>query len=141
IHNIKGMAATLGYGPVADLAHRAENVLDTIRGGRTTITPDLIQLLFRSVDALEKAVEGAAAGKGEPSARLLAALDRAGAEAGRRAGVEADSGEQLAPSAGASAPAAVRPPPRLPARPPGHLVGVTIRSGTPMRGARALLAL
>jgi two-component system chemotaxis sensor kinase CheA len=151
IHNIKGMAATLGYGPVADLAHRAENVLDTIRAGRTTITPDLIQLLFRSVDALEKAVEGAAAGKGEPSARLLAALDRAGVEAGRRTGGQADSdsaltasttegdaeGSSVRPSAGPP----VRPPARPPARPPGHLVGVTIRSGTPMRGARALLAL
>jgi two-component system, chemotaxis family, sensor kinase CheA len=146
IHNIKGMAATLGYGPVADLAHRAENVLDRIRGGRTTITPDLIQLLFRSVDALEKAVEGAAAGKGEPSARLLAALDRADRRTGGQAGSgaapevsDASASEEASvrPSAGPP----VRPPARPPARPPGHLVGVTIRSGTPMRGARALLAL
>ena len=151
IHNIKGMAATLGYGAVADLAHRAENVLDTIRGGRTTITPDLIQLLFRTVDALEKAVEGAAAGKGEPSARLLASLDRAGPggqEADRRTDGQADrdSSPPVAASvadveAGARTGVAARLPARPPARPTGHLVGVIIRSGTPMRGARALLAL
>ena len=64
VHNIKGMAATLGYSAVADLAHRAESLLETVRGGRAA-TPDLIQLLFRSVDALEKAIEGAAAGKDE----------------------------------------------------------------------------
>ena len=33
VHNIKGMAATMGYGPVADLAHRTENLLDALRAG------------------------------------------------------------------------------------------------------------
>jgi two-component system, chemotaxis family, sensor kinase CheA len=141
IHNIKGMAATLGYSAVADLAHRAENVLDAVRSGRAAGTPELIQLLFRSVDALEKAVEGAQSGKGEPSATLLAALDKAAGPAGERVEKPAAS----SPPTGAQAGAAGAPggaAPRLPARgPAGHLVGVTIRSGTPMRGARALLAL
>jgi two-component system chemotaxis sensor kinase CheA len=145
IHNVKGMAATLGYTGVAELAHRAENVLDAIRGGRAGVSPELIQLLFRSVDALEKAVEGAQAGKGEPSARLLAALDKAGGsgregEGGSRREVPGASGasasEEL-PSRSLPLP----PAPSQPRRPAGHLVGVTIRSGTAMRGARALLAL
>lgn len=130
IHNIKGMAATMGYSAVADLAHRAESVLETVRGGRAA-TPELIQLLFRSVDALEKAIEGAAAGKDEPPAGLLAALDRV-ANAG-------------APPSAAPAAAAATPPVARAAGvrkgPVGHLVGVTIRGGAPMRGARALLAL
>jgi len=133
IHNIKGMAATLGYTGVSELAHRAENVLDAIRSGRAAASPELIQLLFRSLDALERGVEGAQAGKGEPSARLLAALDRAGG---------GGSAPEVAPRSGASAsaesPARSRP---LPSAPAGRLVGVTIRSGTAMRGARALLAL
>ena len=126
IHNIKGMAATMGYTGVADLAHRAESVLETIRAGQAA-TPDLIQLLFRSVDALEKATDGAAAGTGEPATDLLKALD----EASRRAAI---------PPAPASAPPAK---PAAPARkgPIGHLVGVTVRPGASMRGARALLAL
>ena len=126
IHNIKGMAATMGYTGVADLAHRAESVLETIRAGQAA-TPDMIQLLFRSVDALEKATVGAAAGTGEPAADLLKALD----EASRRA---------AAPSVPGPTPAAK---PAAPARkgPIGHLVGITIRPGASMRGARALLAL
>jgi len=129
IHNIKGMAATMGYAGVADLAHRAENLLEAIRAGRPA-TPDLIQLLFRSVDALEKAVEGASAGAGEPGAELLRALD----DAARGPGAPA-VGTPPATPAPAPKPAAARKGPI------GHLVGVTIRSGASMRGARALLAL
>ena len=32
VHTIKGMAATMGYAGVADLAHRLENLLDGLRG-------------------------------------------------------------------------------------------------------------
>ncbi|HYL30044.1 MAG TPA: chemotaxis protein CheA [Gemmatimonadales bacterium] len=130
IHNIKGMAATMGYSAVADLAHRAESLLETVRGGRAA-TPELIQLLFRSVDALEKAIEGAAAGKDEPPAGLLAALDRV-ASAGAPA--------PTAPGASAATPPVARAA-GVRKGPVGHLVGVTIRGAAPMRGARALLAL
>jgi two-component system chemotaxis sensor kinase CheA len=132
IHNIKGMAATMGYAAVADIAHRAENILEVLRAGRPA-TPDLIQLLFRSVDALEKAVEGASTGTGEPGAELLIALD----DASRALGAPAAA----APTG--AAPPAPQPKPAAAGRkgPIGHLVGVTIRSGASMRGARALLAL
>ena len=130
IHNIKGMAATMGYSAVADLAHRAESVLETVRGGRVA-TPELIQLLFRSVDALEKAIEGAAAGKDEPPAGLLAALDRV---------ASAGAPVPAAPGASAATPPVARGA-GVRKGPVGHLVGVTIRGAAPMRGARALLAL
>ena len=39
IHTIKGMAATMGYAPVAQLAHAAENLLDALRHGRLSATP------------------------------------------------------------------------------------------------------
>lgn len=145
IHNIKGMAATLGYTAVADLAHRSENVLDAVRSGRASGTPELIQLLFKSVDALEKAVEGAQSGKGEPSAKLLAALDKAAGSLEKPAAEAPPSAVPGSPapsgSAGGGTAGMARPPIRAPAAPAGHLVGVTIRSGAPMRGARALLAL
>jgi two-component system chemotaxis sensor kinase CheA len=141
IHNIKGMAATLGYSAIADLAHRAESVLDAVRSGRAAAAPALIQLLFRSVDALEKGIEGAQSGKGEPSAALLAALDKAGALPAERLAKPAGSSLQTSAQPGVAGPPGGAAP-RIPARgPAGHLVGVTIRSGTPMRGARALLAL
>ena len=31
VHTIKGMAATMGYAGVAELAHRIENLLDVLR--------------------------------------------------------------------------------------------------------------
>ncbi|HET7380713.1 MAG TPA: Hpt domain-containing protein, partial [Gaiellales bacterium] len=31
VHTVKGMAATMGYARVADLAHRMENLLDRLR--------------------------------------------------------------------------------------------------------------
>ncbi|HEY8106882.1 MAG TPA: chemotaxis protein CheA [Gemmatimonadales bacterium] len=127
IHNIKGMAATMGYGAVADLAHRVENVLAAIRAGRAA-TPDLIQLFFQSVDALEKAIAGAAAGKDEPAAGLLLALD--------------DAGGRLASPAAAPARASAAPAkPTARKGPRTRVVGVTIRSAASMRGARAMLAL
>src|SRR3954452_8876703 len=78
IHTIKGMAATMGYAPVAQLAHASENLLDALRQGRLVATPAVLQLLFRSVDTLGRAVEGAASGSEEqPDAELIADLDSA----------------------------------------------------------------
>src|SRR6266699_2153021 len=59
VHTVKGMAATMGYARVADLAHRMENLLDYLRrgaGGRRA-ADDVLQLLFRATDALEKAIQ------------------------------------------------------------------------------------
>src|SRR5579884_4295854 len=36
VHTVKGMAATMGYARVTDLAHRTESLLDAARGRRTT---------------------------------------------------------------------------------------------------------
>ena len=76
IHTIKGMAATMGYAGVAELAHAAENLLDALRHNRVSASPGVFQLLFRAVDALGGAVEAAAAG-GTPGvdAELIAELD------------------------------------------------------------------
>src|SRR5947208_554663 len=59
VHTVKGMAATMGYARVTDLAHRAENLLDLVRRGGRPATDDLLQLLFRARDALERAVRAA----------------------------------------------------------------------------------
>src|SRR5512140_2286014 len=56
VHTVKGMAATMGYAPVADLAHRVESLLDGVRRGERMVTPPMLELLFRSADALERAI-------------------------------------------------------------------------------------
>jgi len=79
IHTLKGMAGTMGYGNLADLAHRAENLLDSLRAGKLVPGPDLLELLFRTVDALEDGVEEAAQGRdGQLDlGRVASELDRA----------------------------------------------------------------
>src|ERR671912_1271024 len=59
IHTIKGMAATMGYAGVADLAHRLENLLDGLRRRAAAPSSQEFQLLFRSLDALTTGVEAA----------------------------------------------------------------------------------
>jgi two-component system chemotaxis sensor kinase CheA len=82
VHTIKGMAATMSYAGVTDLAHRLENLLDGLRRGRIATTPAVFQLLFRSVDALDAMVEAAAGGAEAIADTALAAeLDRTAASA------------------------------------------------------------
>jgi two-component system chemotaxis sensor kinase CheA len=68
IHTVKGMAGTMGYGRLADLAHRAEHLLDSLRSGRVVATAGTVDLLLRAVDQLERGVEIAAAdGDAQPA--------------------------------------------------------------------------
>src|SRR5258705_12748932 len=79
VHTVKGMAATMGYARVADLAHRMENLLDHLRRGGKPPADETLQLLFRATDALEKAVDLAVAGREREAdvAGVAADLDRA----------------------------------------------------------------
>ncbi|HET7461824.1 MAG TPA: chemotaxis protein CheA [Longimicrobium sp.] len=65
VHTIKGMSATMGYRPVADLSHEMENLLDRIRHGKAQASPETIDLLFAACDALERAIELAVEESGE----------------------------------------------------------------------------
>ncbi len=129
VHTIKGMAATMGYGPVADLAHRMENLLDLLRRANRPVTEATLELLFRSADALDDAIERSVAGRhGEVEVgELLAAVDRAAAA--------------MEPEV--ARPAAARPPAPVKMAPggPGRTVRVTLSPDAPLKGARAQLIL
>ncbi|HVH68042.1 MAG TPA: chemotaxis protein CheA [Gemmatimonadales bacterium] len=128
VHTVKGMAATMGYARVTDLAHRTENLLDLLRRGARPATEELLQLLFRARDALEQAVELSAVGREDEIdvAATVADLDGAAAELG--------GGRAAAPAT----PAAAVEAPTLTA---GRLVQVTLRAEAPIKGGRALLVL
>jgi two-component system, chemotaxis family, sensor kinase CheA len=127
IHTIKGMAATMGYSGVAELAHRMENLLDALRQGRVAPEGGIFELLFRGVDALARRVEAAAAGReSSPDEELKTELDAAAAGRGGPAPVQVRSGRTRRRAGDVPR---VRP------------VQVTIRSDTPMRGARAALVV
>ncbi|MCP1144065.1 chemotaxis protein CheA [Lysinibacillus endophyticus] len=55
-HTLKGMSATMGYEDLADLTHKMENVLDAIRNEKIHVTPEILDIVFESVDHLEEMV-------------------------------------------------------------------------------------
>src|SRR5947199_9556100 len=57
VHTVKGMAATMGYARVTDLAHRAEDPPDLVRRGPRPATDHLPPPLFRGRGALQHADE------------------------------------------------------------------------------------
>src|SRR5438105_14290463 len=65
VHTVKGMAATMGYARVTDIAHRTESLLDQLRRGPRPATDELWQLLFRARDGLQTAVELSVVGRGD----------------------------------------------------------------------------
>jgi two-component system chemotaxis sensor kinase CheA len=131
VHTVKGMAATMGYARVAELSHRMENLLDLLRRGGRKPTDDLLQLLFRATDALERAIDLSVAGR-----------DREADVAGIAADLDA-AAQRFAPADAKAAKAAAVAAPPPPTEPPagGRLVQVTLRAETPLKGVRALLVL
>jgi two-component system chemotaxis sensor kinase CheA len=65
VHTIKGMSATMGYTAVASLSHELETLLDKVRRRVRSIDEPLMDLLFRSADVLEHAIEAAVGGQGD----------------------------------------------------------------------------
>lgn len=55
-HTLKGMSATMGFEDLADLTHKMENVLDAIRNEKIKVTPEILDVVFESVDHLEAMV-------------------------------------------------------------------------------------
>ena len=52
-HSLKGMAGTMGYKRMQRLTHDMENVFSEIRNGKMKVNSELVDLLFRGLDALE----------------------------------------------------------------------------------------
>ena len=128
MHTFKGMAAAMGYANLAELAHRIESVLDVLRSDPAA-GREHVDLFFRVVDGLERGVERAVEG-GDGAldfAALIEELNQASAEA--------------APTGSWAVPAPAPPPVAAEPAGAGRQVQVTIRSDTPLRGARALLVL
>lgn len=61
-HTLKGMSATMGFEDLADLTHKMENVLDAIRNEKIKVTPEILDVVFESVDHLEEMVMDIASG-------------------------------------------------------------------------------
>ena len=51
-HTIKGSSRMMKLSGVTELAHKMEDVLDAVRGGKISLAPSVSDALFRGVDAL-----------------------------------------------------------------------------------------
>ena len=133
VHTVKGMAATMGYARVTDLAHRMENLLDVQRRGARPATDELLQLLFRARDALERAVELSVVGRERELdvAAIVADLEQAAVRM-----APARPGERERPT-----PLPAPPPAEPEPEAAGRLVQVTLRPEAPLKGGRATLVL
>ena len=126
VHTLKGMAATLGYSRLANLAHAFEHVLAAVRDGSVGATAELVELSFRVVDRLEQGVALAAEGRDDAIqdrelADELVSLSKPATGTFPVPALRADKTPQ--PEAG------------------GVVVRVAITPGAAMSGARAALVL
>ncbi len=55
-HSIKGMAASLDYGPITELSHRIEDRMQQVREAGTVRPGTELSLLFQGLSALERMV-------------------------------------------------------------------------------------
>ena len=56
VHSLKGLAGMLGFGDISELSHSLEDMLDRLRMGKIPFSKELIDLLFDSVDGLNRLV-------------------------------------------------------------------------------------
>lgn len=56
-HTLKGMAATMGYKKMNVMTHNMENVLSELRAGNMSFNAEILDTLFKCLDALEQYLE------------------------------------------------------------------------------------
>ena len=137
VHTVKGMSATMGYTAVASLSHELETLLDRVRRGVRSIDEALMQLLFRSADVLENAIEAAVSGGIVDVAPVVALLRAQGDDAKSAAAAPARKRKRSSKATAAIADGWTAP------APPGDglLVRVRLADGTPLKGVRAFLVV
>ncbi len=56
VHSLKGLAGMLGFGDISELSHSLEDMLDKLRMGKVEFSKELIDLLYDSIDSLNRLV-------------------------------------------------------------------------------------
>jgi chemotaxis protein histidine kinase CheA len=121
-HTIKGSSRMMKLSGVTELAHKMEDILDAVRGGKIALAPAISDVLFKGVDALAAMLERITAGETQVEApeALCELLTQAALipAAGAAAPVSAEPPPAAAPAASAVAPAqpAAAPPQSLAAK-------------------------
>jgi two-component system, chemotaxis family, sensor kinase CheA len=80
LHTLKGSSAVAGLEDVSRCAHELEELIDGVRGGRQTVTSDLVDILLAGADRLtatiaDISVDPTEPSKSEPSELAVPSLD------------------------------------------------------------------
>ncbi|HTY08379.1 MAG TPA: chemotaxis protein CheA [Candidatus Edwardsbacteria bacterium] len=141
VHTIKGMAASINQDLIAEVSHRAEDLLDRMRKRQVPAGPDQVELVFKFVDLLEAAVSLVALDK-SPEAELG---DAARALLKRMAEHSVAAAQAAAPAAPAAAGAGEHDFARInPLRKPGTVVfkiRILLEKDVALKSARAFLMM
>jgi two-component system chemotaxis sensor kinase CheA len=134
-HSVKGMASSMGFEPIAGVAHRVEDLVALVRQRPSAMSSELADVLLAAVDQLQAMVR--ASGQGESCPDPSSVLDRLQSQIVSIAGKATDPAANMPES----------PPPRSPCageasvlgRAPRFAVKVKLSSSCPIPGARAFL--
>ncbi|RME19389.1 MAG: chemotaxis protein CheA [Deltaproteobacteria bacterium] len=80
-HSLKGLSGMFGAKKMSELAHTLENLLDSLRMGRITVTAEVIDVLFDSVEVFNRLIAEVAGAQKVPKRelnRLFKQLEAAG---------------------------------------------------------------
>ncbi|TVQ70904.1 MAG: chemotaxis protein CheA [Chromatiaceae bacterium] len=69
-HSIKGGAGTFGFAAVGEFTHGVETLLDEMRSGHRSATPELVKLLLESVDCIREMLQAARDGAEVDTTRI-----------------------------------------------------------------------
>lgn len=106
-HTLKGMSATMGFTKTAELTHDMENLLDMLRKEQLKVSEEIIDVIFKCVDALQEMIENIGNGDGEDAVdvselvRMVNAIAKG--EPVAQAGAEASISDAQAAPGGAQA--------------------------------------
>lgn len=89
VHTLKGLSGLFGAAMMSGLSHELENLLDDLRLGRIDLTPQVLDLLFQSVELYGRILASAKGDAPEPAAEvkhLLALLGQVAHQKGGHGG-------------------------------------------------------
>ncbi len=74
-HSLKSSAAFVGLNDLSDLAHKMENLLQGIRDKTMSVSPEIVDVIFKCFDEINSVIDSVAAGE-EPTQDLTWIIDR-----------------------------------------------------------------
>src|SRR3990170_6864584 len=74
-HTLKGSSAMMGFGIISDVAHRAEDILESARSGQLTPDREIMNFLFEVLDTIKILLDDISSGRKE-DATLRDAINR-----------------------------------------------------------------